>query len=145
MVIIPKNAMIHIQNTAPGPPVTIAEATPAILPVPTVEASAAHTLWNWDICLSFVCAVTFLSLNTAPMVHLNHLPMCDIWKNFVSTDISTPTNSSRIRAGQPHTTPLTASFTVFTTPRKPPSSAAVSAAEISNRSINKKLLYKFRQ
>ena len=46
----------------------------------------------------------------------------------------------------PHgTTPLTASFTVFTTPRKPPSSAAVSAAEISNRSINKKLLYKFRQ
>ena len=132
MVIIPKNAITHIQNTAPGPPVTTAEATPAMFPVPTVDASAAHTLWNWDICLSLVCAVTLRSLNTAPMVHLNHLPMWDIWKNLVRTDISTPTKSSSISAGQPHTTLLIASFTVLTTPRKPFSSAA---AEISIKFI----------
>ena len=32
-----------IQNTAPGPPIAIAPATPAILPVPTVAASAVQT------------------------------------------------------------------------------------------------------
>ena len=31
-------AMTHIQNTAPGPPVAMAVATPAMLPVPTREA-----------------------------------------------------------------------------------------------------------
>src|SRR5690554_7233 len=35
LVAIPTNAVHHIQNRAPGPPKTIAVATPAILPVPT--------------------------------------------------------------------------------------------------------------
>ena len=38
-------AMTHIQNTAPGPPVAMAVATPAMLPVPTreaVETAQAH-------------------------------------------------------------------------------------------------------
>ena len=35
-VVIPKIAVHHIQNIAPGPPVWIAIATPAILPIPTV-------------------------------------------------------------------------------------------------------------
>lgn len=36
---IPKNAETHIQTSAPGPPLTIAVATPLIFPVPTVFAS----------------------------------------------------------------------------------------------------------
>ena len=39
----PSSAEHHIQNTAPGPPMAIAPATPAMLPVPTVPASAVHT------------------------------------------------------------------------------------------------------
>ena len=32
---MPKNAEIHIQNSAPGPPVVMAPVTPMILPGPT--------------------------------------------------------------------------------------------------------------
>ena len=40
LLVIPKNAVIHIQKIAPGPPTKIATATPAILPMPMVPASA---------------------------------------------------------------------------------------------------------
>ena len=40
---MPKSAETHIQNTAPGPPKMIAPVTPAMLPVPTVEARAVDT------------------------------------------------------------------------------------------------------
>ena len=40
-VAMPTIAEIHIQNTAPGPPATMASATPAILPSPMVLESAA--------------------------------------------------------------------------------------------------------
>ena len=40
LVAMPNSAVIHIQNTAPGPPATTAVATPAILPVPMVADSA---------------------------------------------------------------------------------------------------------
>ena len=40
-VAIPKIAVTHIQNTAPGPPKYIAAATPAILPNPIVPESVA--------------------------------------------------------------------------------------------------------
>ncbi|CPQ97237.1 Uncharacterised protein [Staphylococcus aureus] len=43
------NAITHIQNTAPGPPSTIAVATPAILPVPTREAALIANAWKEDI------------------------------------------------------------------------------------------------
>ena len=36
----PNAAEIHIQTSAPGPPKTIAVATPTMLPVPTVAARA---------------------------------------------------------------------------------------------------------
>ena len=36
----PNAAEIHIHTNAPGPPLTIAVATPTILPVPIVAASA---------------------------------------------------------------------------------------------------------
>ena len=42
----PKAALIHIQTRAPGPPSTIAVATPTILPVPTVAASAVMSDWK---------------------------------------------------------------------------------------------------
>ena len=40
LVAMPTRAVIHIQNTAPGPPTAMAVATPAILPVPTVADRA---------------------------------------------------------------------------------------------------------
>ena len=40
LVAMPKKAVIHIQNTAPGPPETMAVATPAMLPVPMVADRA---------------------------------------------------------------------------------------------------------
>ena len=40
LVAIPTSPVTHIQNSAPGPPAAIAPATPAMLPVPTVAASA---------------------------------------------------------------------------------------------------------
>ena len=44
----PKQADIHIQTKAPGPPDTIAVATPTILPVPIVAANAVVSAENGD-------------------------------------------------------------------------------------------------
>ena len=46
---IPKKAIETIQNTAPGPPVPTATATPAMLPSPTVADNALVRAWKWDI------------------------------------------------------------------------------------------------
>jgi hypothetical protein len=46
--------MTHIQNMAPGPPMDIAVATPAILPMPTVLAKAIVVAWKGVIRPSFV-------------------------------------------------------------------------------------------
>ena len=43
---IPNSAVIHIQNTAPGPPMAIAVPTPAIFPVPMVADNAALKAWK---------------------------------------------------------------------------------------------------
>jgi hypothetical protein len=40
LVAIPKMPVSHIQRTAPGPPAATAVATPTMLPVPIVAASA---------------------------------------------------------------------------------------------------------
>lgn len=42
---MPSSAVVHIQNRAPGPPIQIAVATPTMLPVPTVTASAVAIAW----------------------------------------------------------------------------------------------------
>ena len=47
-VVSPKQAEIHIQTSAPGPPANIAVATPTILPVPIVAASAVMRALNGD-------------------------------------------------------------------------------------------------
>ena len=49
LVDIPKAAEIHIHTRAPGPPSTIAVATPTILPVPTVAASAVIKAENGEM------------------------------------------------------------------------------------------------
>jgi hypothetical protein len=46
---MPKAAEIHIQTRAPGPPATIAVATPTMLPVPIVAASAVIRAENGEI------------------------------------------------------------------------------------------------
>ena len=65
LVHMPKKAEIHIQNTAPGPPTKIAPVTPAMLPVPTVPASAVETAWKGERFLPW--SVSFF-LNRLPMV-----------------------------------------------------------------------------
>ena len=70
--------MTHIQKMAPGPPLMIAVATPTMLPVPMVAASAVQRLWNWLMAISslFVWAVTFLLVKMAPMVFFIQWPKC---------------------------------------------------------------------
>ena len=45
----PTTAVSHIQTRAPGPPATIAVATPAMLPTPTVAESAVINDWKEEI------------------------------------------------------------------------------------------------
>ena len=45
---IPNRPETHIQNTAPGPPATTADATPPIFPTPIVFAIAVHAAANPD-------------------------------------------------------------------------------------------------
>ena len=49
---LPIVAMIHIQNTAPGPPTAMAVATPAMLPVPTRDAVETIMAWNDETVFS---------------------------------------------------------------------------------------------
>ena len=44
----PKQALIHIQTSAPGPPDTIAVATPTMLPVPIVADNAVQSAAKLD-------------------------------------------------------------------------------------------------
>ena len=43
---IPTIALTHIQKIAPGPPMEIATATPAIFPIPIVEDKAVVKAWK---------------------------------------------------------------------------------------------------
>ena len=45
----PMSAITHIQNTAPGPPMAIAVATPARLPVPTRVATDTAKAWKEEM------------------------------------------------------------------------------------------------
>ena len=46
---MPNSAVIHIQKSAPGPPIEMAAATPTMLPVPTVAASAVDMAANEEM------------------------------------------------------------------------------------------------
>ena len=54
LVDIPTTALTHIQKMAPGPPTVMAIATPAMLPMPTVEAMALISACAELICPSAV-------------------------------------------------------------------------------------------
>ena len=107
-------AMTHIQKMAPGPPETMAVATPTMLPVPMVPASAVHMLWNWLMAMSslLVWAVTSLLVNTAPMVCRIQWPTRRNWKPPVRNVIHRPVQNSSARPMGPQTMPLTALLTV---------------------------------
>lgn len=45
-----KNAIIHIQNKAPAPPVANTKEIPAIFPIPTLEAVEFINAWKGEIC-----------------------------------------------------------------------------------------------
>ena len=57
---MPKKAHTHIQNTAPGPPVATAVATPAMLPLPTQPPMATHTASKGDTCWSLLAFASLL-------------------------------------------------------------------------------------
>ena len=46
LIVVATNPYAQIQNSAPGPPETMAVATPAMLPVPIVPDSAVMNAWN---------------------------------------------------------------------------------------------------
>ena len=102
-------AMTHIQKMAPGPPETMAVATPTMLPVPMVPASAVHMLWNWLMAMSslLVWAVTSLLVNTAPMVCRIQWPTRRNWKPPVRKVIHRPVQNSSASPMGPQTMPLT--------------------------------------
>ena len=54
--------MIHIQNTAPGPPTAMAPATPAMFPVPIVADSEVIKAWNGEISPSLVRSTGWSSI-----------------------------------------------------------------------------------
>ena len=68
--------MSHIQNTAPGPPSTIAVATPAILPVPTRDPALIAKAWKGEIPFLPLSNVSGFS-PSARNISGNHL----IWTN----------------------------------------------------------------
>ena len=74
---MPSRAETHIQNTAPGPPNQMAVATPAMLPVPMVEARAVARAWNWEIPRPFPRP---RRRSMAPKVVRSHRGMRKIWK-----------------------------------------------------------------
>ena len=56
LVAMPTSALTHIQNIAPGPPITRAMATPAILPRPTVAATTPASACTDDIWPPPLCS-----------------------------------------------------------------------------------------
>ena len=109
---MPISATSHIQNTAPAPPMEMAIATPAMLPVPTRLASPVTNAWNDVIpCGSLgswrLPEISFrLRPNrrncTKPVVTLKNTP--------------TPNSSHNSHAQSGSLTVFTAQCTAFTNP-----------------------------
>ena len=64
IVAMPKNAIIHIQKIAPGPPMSIAPQAPTMLPVPTCAAIAVVSAWNELMPLSCFLPLSEMLPNT---------------------------------------------------------------------------------
>jgi len=65
---MPKKEITHIQNTEPGPPMAMAEATPAMLPLPTVPERTALIAWKGVIFPSTPSRDFLFFPNMVPMV-----------------------------------------------------------------------------
>ena len=93
-------AMSHIQNTAPGPPVAMAVATPAMLPVPTREAVDTMSAWNDEMERSpWTCFFSVSCVNMSLMKR--------ICTPFVRIVKYTPTKTSRTSRMYVYRNPLT--------------------------------------
>ena len=76
---VPKIAATHIQNRAPGPPATMAVATPTILPVPMVAERAVQRAAKLEISPSFPS----LSLERRYLNASGNLEICSPFKRTV--------------------------------------------------------------
>ena len=110
---MPKNAETHIQNTAPGPPVSMAETTPTMLPVPTVPEMAVENASNCETEFTLLSFSFFLPrlLSVGIIVVLSDSPKCLTCKNLVLMLSIRPVPRIRIITGQPHTMPFMTLFT----------------------------------
>ena len=63
---MPTSATIHIQKIAPGPPSVRATATPAMLPVPTRDASEVQSAWNGEMPSLSVSGALVITRNISP-------------------------------------------------------------------------------
>ena len=83
---MPMRATTHIQNSAPGPPKTMARATPATLPMPTRAASPTAKAWKEEIP---PCAP-----EREPVILRIIVPRCRSWTPRVRTVKYRPTVTS---------------------------------------------------
>ena len=107
---MPKMAAIIIQNRAPGPPTTIAVATPAIFPEPTMAETLVMAAWK-EVSSPFAGFSSSFFLNAFTMVSLNRKPKCVNWKNPSLIVKYNPVARISTRIGTPQTMPLTKSLT----------------------------------
>ena len=77
----PSKAIIHIQNTAPGPPTAMAVATPARFPVPTLLARETIKASKEEICFFPSCELLEVESPRSLTISPNILN----WTNFVFT------------------------------------------------------------
>ena len=99
---MPRKAATHIHSTAPGPPMTMAAATPAMLPVPMVAARAVQRAWNWEMdCLSVFLVEALSFLKREPMVSFHQWPSRVTWNTLVPRVSSRPVPISSTRPGTP--------------------------------------------
>ena len=99
---MPTSAVIHIQNTAPGPPRKMAVATPAILPVPMVAESDVISALKGVISPASSAGIRPFHNRENP----NGIFMID--KNRRPTVRKRPAPRISTSMGTPHTMPFTA-------------------------------------
>ena len=102
---MPRTPDTQSQKRAPGPPSAIAVATPAMLPTPTVEASAVATAWN---------GVTLPSpspgLRSFPSTSPSAVPSRRNCTPPVTSVSRTPVPTRSTSMGGPQTSPLSQAF-----------------------------------
>src|SRR5688500_7228316 len=102
---MPRSPETHSQKSAPGPPSTIAVATPAMFPTPTVDASAVATAPNGETFPSPVAGFVIF-----PRTSFRAVPMCRNCTAPVRIVRRRPVPINRMSIGGPHTSPLSQLF-----------------------------------